>query len=48
MMASKLPTNFTPVPVRYRYDSWTAERQIAFIEKLADCGSISAASGMSG
>ncbi len=34
---------FTPVPVRARHDGWTAERQIAFIEKLADCGSISAA-----
>jgi hypothetical protein len=34
---------FQPVPVRPRHDGWTAERQIAFIEKLADCGSISAA-----
>jgi hypothetical protein len=34
---------FQPVPVRYRHDGWTAERQIAFIEKLADCGSITAA-----
>jgi hypothetical protein len=34
---------FQPVPVRRRHDGWTAERQIAFIEKLADCGSISAA-----
>jgi hypothetical protein len=39
----KLPVEFTPVPVRYRHDGWTAERQIAFIEKLADCGSIGAA-----
>ena len=42
-MATKLPVPFEPVPVRYRHDGWTAERQIAFIEKLADCGSISAA-----
>jgi hypothetical protein len=35
--------SFQPVPVRYRYDGWTAEKQIAFIEKLADCGSVSAA-----
>ena len=27
---------------RVRHDGWTRERQIAFIEKLADCGSISA------
>jgi hypothetical protein len=42
-MASKLPVKFTPVPVRPRHDGWTAERQFAFIEKLADCGSIAAA-----
>ena len=34
----KLPAQFTPVPVRPRHDGWTAERQIAFIEKPADCG----------
>jgi len=34
---------FQPVPVRARHDGWTVERQIAFVEKLADCGSISAA-----
>lgn len=39
----KLPIPFEPVPVRPRHDGWTAERQIAFVEKLADCGSISAA-----
>jgi len=39
----KLPATFTPVPVRPRHDGWTAERQIAFLEKLADCGSVSAA-----
>src|SRR5947209_9871187 len=39
----QLPANFTPVPVRPRHDGWTVERQIAFIEKLADCGSVSAA-----
>lgn len=39
----KLPVPFTPVPVRPRHDGWTAERQIAFVEKLADCGSIGAA-----
>src|SRR5215217_6829805 len=42
-MATKLPVEYTPVPVRPRHDGWTVERQIAFIEKLADCGSISAA-----
>ena len=39
----KLPIPFEPVPVRRRHDGWTIERQIAFIEKLADCGSVSAA-----
>jgi len=39
----KLPVPFQPVPVRPRHDGWTAERQTAFIEKLADCGSVSAA-----
>jgi hypothetical protein len=34
---------FAPVPVRPRHDGWTVERQIAFIEKLAGCGSVSAA-----
>jgi len=34
---------FTPVPVRPRHDGWSADRQIAFIEKLADCGSVSTA-----
>ncbi len=37
------PIPFTPVPVRPRHDGWTVERQIAFVEKLADCGSITAA-----
>ena len=39
----KLPVPFTPVPVSSRHDGWTIERQIAFIEKLADCGSVTAA-----
>jgi molybdenum-dependent DNA-binding transcriptional regulator ModE len=39
----KLRIHFTPVPVRPRDDGWTAERRIAFIEKLADCGSVTAA-----
>jgi|SRR5512146_716190 hypothetical protein len=34
---------FQPVPVRPRHDGWTIERQIAFVEKLADTNSISAA-----
>ena len=44
-MASKpkLPTPFEPVAVRPRHDGWTLERQFAFVEKLADCGSITAA-----
>ena len=39
---SPLP-EFTPVPRKYRHDGWTPERQKAFIEALADCGSISRA-----
>ena len=39
----KLPVPFEPVPVRPRHDGWTVERQFAFIEKLADCGSVTAA-----
>ena len=35
--------SFQPVPVRPRHDGWTIERQIAFVEKLADTNSISAA-----
>ena len=31
-----LPADFTPVPLRPRHDGWTAERQIAFIEALAE------------
>jgi hypothetical protein len=34
---------FQPVPLRARHDGWTPDRQIAFIEKLADCGSVTAA-----
>jgi hypothetical protein len=39
----KLPIPFEPVRLRRRHDGWTVERQIAFIEKLADCGSVSSA-----
>ncbi|MEE4210403.1 MAG: hypothetical protein V2I43_14205 [Parvularcula sp.] len=36
--------DFTPVPRRYvRHDGWTAARQRAFIEALADTGSVGAA-----
>jgi hypothetical protein len=43
MMATKLPATFTPVSLRPRHDGWTADKQIAFIEKLAECGSVTAA-----
>jgi hypothetical protein len=42
-MATNLPTRFDPAKLRPRHDGWTAERQFAFIEKLADCGSVTAA-----
>ena len=35
-MATKLPIPFEPVPVRARHDGWTADKQIAFIEALAE------------
>jgi len=31
-----LPVKFKPVPLRSRHDGWTAEKQIAFIEALAE------------
>lgn len=34
---------FTPVPRKYRYDGWTPERQKAFIDALAETGSVKAA-----
>lgn len=37
---------FTPVPRKYRHDGWTPERQRAFIEALADTGSVTRAAGM--
>lgn len=39
-MATKLPVDFTPVPLRVRHDGWTADRQIAFIEALAETACI--------
>jgi hypothetical protein len=35
--------DFAPVPRKYRHDGWTPERQKAFIEALADTGSVSRA-----
>jgi len=35
--------DFEPVPRKPRYDGWTPERQRAFIEALAELGSVSAA-----
>ena len=32
--------DFAPVPRKYRHDGWTPERQRAFIEALADTGSV--------
>jgi hypothetical protein len=35
------PPDFNPVPLKYyRHDGWTPERQRAFIEALARCGSV--------
>jgi hypothetical protein len=34
---------FDPVPIRARIDGWTAERQVAFIEALAECACVAEA-----
>jgi len=40
----KLPLlAFTPVPVKTRHNGWTPDRQLAFIEALAECGCIAEA-----
>ena len=33
-------SSFGPVPVRYRHDGWTPDRQLEFIQALADCGCV--------
>lgn len=38
--------DFKPVPRKFRHDGWTPERQKAFIECLADTGSVTRAAGM--
>lgn len=38
--------DFTPVPRRYRHDGWTPERQVAFIDALADTGCVDRAARM--
>ena len=38
--------DFEPVPRKHRHDGWTPERQKAFIEALADTGSVTRAAGM--
>lgn len=42
----ELALEFTPVPRKYRHDGWTPERQTAFIEALADTGSVTRAATM--
>ena len=34
------PRDFTPVPVKRRHDGWSPEKQVAFIEALAECGCV--------
>jgi hypothetical protein len=38
--------DFAPVPLRYRHDGWTPERQRAFIEALADTGCVTRATAI--
>lgn len=40
--------SFLPVPVRARHDGWTPERQRAFVEHLADTGSVREAATLVG
>ncbi len=35
--------DFEPVIVRSRHDGWSADKQIAFIQALAECGCVTAA-----
>jgi hypothetical protein len=37
------PLGFEPVPLRYRHDGWTPDRQLEFIQALADCGCVDTA-----
>lgn len=39
---------FEPVALRFRHDGWTAERQAAFIQALAECGCVAEACGRVG
>lgn len=34
---------FTPVSTRARHDGWTAQRQVEFVEALAECACVDAA-----
>ena len=38
--SGQAPPGFTPVPVRYRYDGWVPDKQLAFVERLAECGCV--------
>src|SRR5437764_11221396 len=39
-MAAKLPIEFKPAELRPRRDGWTAQKQVAFIEALAETASV--------
>ncbi len=39
-LRSRPAPSFTPVPVRPRADGWTADRQVEFIEALAECACV--------
>jgi hypothetical protein len=43
MSEHKSLISFDPVPVRARHDGWTAQKQIAFIEALAETGCVAEA-----
>lgn len=42
-MATKLPIEFEPATLRNRHDGWTAQKQIAFIEALAETACVETA-----
>ena len=42
----ELALEFTPVPRKYRHNGWTPERRKAFVEALADTGSVTRAAAL--
>ncbi|GGO92199.1 hypothetical protein [Stakelama pacifica] len=45
---SAFDSDFDPVEVRPRHDGWTPDKQVAFVEALAECGCVDHACGRVG